>query len=128
MCDQAAPEVKPFPQCSDSNWGPGAPVKQYGLTPNQETAILAAPNGRAEVVFTKTRPCRLYARLTKDGMIDNQLENAVSVREQDDKVHVAVNLPRPGEYGLEVYGNEPAREGKKISQPCLIFSSDPMSV
>lgn len=72
--------------CSDSNWGPGAPVSQYGLTPSQDTAILLAPNGRAEVVFQKSRPVRLYARLTKDGMMDQQLENAVSVREQDNQV------------------------------------------
>lgn len=49
VCDQAAGDIRPYPQCSDSNWGPGTPVQQYGLTPSHSNAILAAPNGRAEV-------------------------------------------------------------------------------
>ena len=50
ICDQAAGDIRPYPQCSDSNWGPGTPVQQYGLTPSHSNAILAAPNGRAEVL------------------------------------------------------------------------------
>ena len=50
ICDQAAGDIRPYPQCSDSNWGPGTPVQQYGLTPSHTNAILAAPNGRAEVI------------------------------------------------------------------------------
>jgi len=57
-------------------------VRQYGLTPSQKTALLAAPNGRAEIAFTRTRDVRLYARLIKDGVDEDTLENAVSVREQ----------------------------------------------
>ena len=88
ICDAAAADIRPFPQCSDANWGVGAPVRQYGLIASQPTALLAAPNGRAEVAFTKPRDrdVRIYARLVKDGLSEDVLENAVDIREQDNQV------------------------------------------
>ena len=86
ICDAAAADIRPFPQCSDANWGVGAPVRQYGLVASHKTALLAAPNGRAEISFTKSRDVRLYARLVKDGMTEDVLENAVTMREQDNQV------------------------------------------
>jgi len=88
ICDAAAADIRPFPQCSDANWGVGAPVRQYGLVASHKTALLAAPNGRAEIGFTKSRDVRLYARLVKDGMTEDVLDNAVSMREQDNQVHM----------------------------------------
>lgn len=123
ICDQAAGDIKPYPLVSDSNWGPGAPVKQYGLTPSHKTAILAAPNGRTEVSFAKSRDVRLYARLTKDGMDEDTLERAVTVREQDNVIYVTVQLPARGEYGLEVYANEPQREGDTFTHMCQYLTS-----
>lgn len=118
ICDAAAADIRPFPQCSDANWGVGAPVRQYGLVASHKTALLAAPNGRAEIGFTKSRDVRLYARLVKDGMTEDVLENAVIMREQDNQVFVAVRLPTVGEYGLEVYANEPIREGDTYTHVC----------
>jgi len=86
ICDAAAADKNPFPQCSDANWGVGAPVRQYGLVASHKTALLAAPNGRAEIGFTKSRDVRLYARLVKDGMTEDVLDNAVTMREQDNQV------------------------------------------
>lgn len=123
ICDQAASDVKPYPQCSDANWGPGAPVRQYGLTPGYKTALLAAPNGRAEVSFLKSRDVRLYARLVKEGIDEDTLENAVQCREQDNQVFVTAQLPTTGEYGLEVYANEPIREGDTFTHMCQYLVS-----
>jgi hypothetical protein len=118
ICDAAAADIRPFPLCSDANWGVGAPVRQYGLTASHTTALLAAPNGRADVSFIKTRDVRLFARLVKDGMSEDVLENAVNIREQDNQVFVTVQLPTVGEYGLEVYANEPLREGDTYTHVC----------
>lgn len=123
VCDQAAGDIRPYPQCSDSNWGPGAPVHQYGLTPSQNGAILLAPNGRAEVSFAKSRPVRLYARMNKEGMDEETLERSVNVREQDNKIYVTVQLPARGEYGLEVYANEPSKEGDTFTHMCQYLVS-----
>ena len=132
VCEQAAGDTRPYPLCSDSNWGPGAPVRQYGLVPSHKDAILTAPNGRAEVSFTKTRDTRLYAKLTREGMDEDTLERCVSVREQDDKVFVTIQLPTRGEYGLEIYANEPDREGDTFTHVCQYLASyidrDPGSV
>ena len=123
ICDQAAADIRPYPLCSDANWGPGATVRQYGLQPSHKTALLAAPNGRADVAFTKTRDVRLYARLVKDGIDEDTLENAVTIHEQDNQVFVTVQLPVLGEYGLEVYANEPAREGDTFTHMCQYLVS-----
>ncbi len=123
VCDQAAGDIRPYPVCSDANWGPGAPVKQYGLTPSQTTAIVEAPNGRADVSFAKSRDVRLYARLSKEGIDEATLERAVTIREQDNVIYITVNLPTRGEYGLEVYANEPSREGDTFTHMCQYLTS-----
>lgn len=38
-------------------------------------------------------------------------------------MHVNVNLPRPGEYGLEIYANEPAREGDTFTHICQYLAT-----
>jgi hypothetical protein len=81
-----AEDVRPFPRCSDMNWGAGYPVAQYGLVAGCRTALLAAPNGRAEVSFTRTRPVLLHAQLIRDGISAAALEKCVSVGEQDNQV------------------------------------------
>ena len=123
VADEAAGDIRPYPQCNDSNWGPGAPVRQYGLWPSHGTAILSAPNGQAELSFRRTRDVRLFARLVRDGLDEATLEDAVVVREQDDMVWVSVRLPVRGEYGLEVYANEPDKEGDTFTHMCQYLVS-----
>ncbi|ESO06527.1 hypothetical protein HELRODRAFT_188380 [Helobdella robusta] len=126
ICDQAAPDVKPYPLCSDANWGAGAPVKQYGLTPSVKTALISAPNGRVDLMFKKTRDIRLFARLVKEGIDEDALEEAVSVVEQENADYITVVLPASGEYGLEIYANDPIREGDTYTHICqyLVSFSD----
>lgn len=80
-------EVRPFPRCADINWGAGQRlVAQYGLVAAHRTALLAAPNGRAEVTFARTRPVILHAKLIRDGISDSSLEKCVSIGEQENQV------------------------------------------
>jgi hypothetical protein len=83
-------EVRPFPRCADMNWGAGYPVSQFGLVAGHRTALLAAPNGRAEVSFTRTRPVLLHAQLVRDGISEPALEKCVTIGEQDNQVCVDV--------------------------------------
>ncbi len=39
------------------------------------------------------------------------------------QVHVAVQLPARGEYGLEIYANEPDREGDTFTHMCQYLCS-----
>ena len=88
ICDQAAADTRPYPLCSDSNWGPGAPVHQYGFTPSHKDAIVVAERGRVDISFQKSRNVRLFARLTQDGADQDILERYVSVKEQDNQVSI----------------------------------------
>ena len=74
VCDKAASDARPYPLCNDSNWGPGAPVQQYGLTPSHKTAILPVPSGTANISFKKDRDVRLFARLNREGMDPDRME------------------------------------------------------
>ena len=87
ICDQAASDTRPYPLCSDSNWGPGAPVQQYGLIPSHRDAIVVAQQGRINLSFTKKRNVRLFAKLTQDGVDPEMLERCISVTEQDNQVN-----------------------------------------
>lgn len=105
-------DVAPFPACSDMNWGPDAALAQYGLTPRNKDALLLAPKGHAEVVFDKGNPdTRLYARLVKDGVPVTDVKNAVAVSNESDKASVVLELPLKGEYGLEIFANNPQKDG-----------------
>ena len=91
-CSDPAPDsVGLFPGCSDASWGPDTFVNQFGLTPVNRAAILLAPDGHAEVSFDRKGDVRVYARLVRDGVEDTKLKQAVSVRNDGDKVRA----PRP---------------------------------
>lgn len=87
VCDEPA-KAKPttFPACSDVSWGADAHVLQHGLTPNSREAILLAPNGHGEVTFQKQGNVRVFARLVKPGVKDEDLKEALSVKTEDNKV------------------------------------------
>jgi len=118
-CEDPAPaSVGLFPGCSDASWGPDTFVNQFGLTPTNKGAILLAPNGHAEVSFDRRGDVRVYARLIKDGVEDSTLKHAVTVKNEGDKTTVIVNLPAEGEYGLEVFANEPKKDGDMFTHVC----------
>jgi hypothetical protein len=118
-CAEPAPQsVGLFPGCSDASWGPDTFVNQFGLTPMNRAAILLAPDGHAEVSFDRKGDVRVYARLVRDGVEDTKLKQAVSVKNDGDKTTVVVNLPAEGEYGLEVFANEPKKDGDMFTHVC----------
>ena len=66
--DQPADDAAPLPNCSDSNWGPGAPVTQLGLVPIQKDAVITTLDGKVLIEFRKTKPTYVVGRLCKAGM------------------------------------------------------------
>lgn len=120
-------DVVPFPSCSDLSWGPDTFLIQYGLAPGNADAILQAPNGRALVALDKSRPeVRLYARLVKKGVPDTTLRRALTVKNAEDKATINVELPEQGEYGLELFANDPKKDGDMFTHVCqyLVFFTD----
>ena len=52
---------------------------------------------------------------------DDELERCVVEADQGERIVVTVNLPRKGEYGLEVYGNDPNKDGETYTHVCQYF-------
>ena len=42
----------------------------------------------------------------------------MNVQEQDDMAYITAHLPTHGEYGLEIYANEPMKEGDTFTHVC----------
>jgi len=128
-CDSAADEVtSPFPYCSDSSWGLDMYTSFIGtrLVPNHRVAVVFCPDSRGKVTLKLTDPeLRLYARLVRDGLEFEVLKRGVSITKEDGRIVIEVQLPDPGEYGLEVFVNDPGKDGKLFAHFCqYLFTTD----
>ena len=52
---------------------------------------------------------------------DEDLERCISESDQSDRCVVTASLPVKGEYGLEIYGNDPAKDGDTYTHICQYF-------
>lgn len=119
--DKSAGDCACLPNCSDSNWGPGVPVEQLGLIPSQKDSVLTTNDGKVTVEFQKTKPTFILSKLRKPGMKEEDLERCVTEADQNDRCVVTASLPVHGEYGLEIYGNDPAKDGDTYTHICQYF-------
>lgn len=101
-----------FPYCSDSSWGSDVYVHQYPIVPSIKAAILFCPSGRAELVFEKAPNLKLYARLVHDGISFEQLKSWLTYEEGKGHTVLSVDLKRGGEFGLEIFANDPEVDGE----------------
>lgn len=110
-----------MPPCSDSNWGPNVPVDQLGLIPSHEDPVITTTDGNVKINFKKTRPAHVLCKLRKEGKGPDDLEEFVSDKDEPNNIVVSAKLPEPGEYGLEVYGNDPSKDGDTYTHICQYF-------
>ena len=54
-------------------------------------------------------------------MRDEDLEPYIQDEDQNDKVVVTADLPQKGEYGVEIYGNDPSRDGDTYTHICQYY-------
>ena len=118
ICEKAVDDVKPFPFCSDSSWGLDMYINQYQMLPNNKSAILICPDGKAEVTFDKDPDLRVYARLVRDGFAFETLKSCLTLVDRGGFVEVKVSLPEEGEYGLEIFANDKQRDGLMFMHFC----------
>uniref|UniRef100_A0A1I8JQS7 TGc domain-containing protein n=1 Tax=Macrostomum lignano TaxID=282301 RepID=A0A1I8JQS7_9PLAT len=129
-CDEPAADATPFPNCHDSNWGPGLHAERYGLTASHRDGVLNSVNGHAQLYFDG--PVRLLAKLRRNGFDEDALDQhcrqfetpsqttfQISLPETRHGLSIscAVHPPPPGEYGLEIYANEPS-DGETFTHMC----------
>lgn len=121
IADAASTDAAPLPACSDSSWGPGVAVDQLGLVANPPDGIVTTDDGRVNLEFKKTKPAYVLCKLRRNGMKDEDLEKCINEKDTGDAVQVTANLPSKGEYGIEVYGNDPAKDGDTYTHICQYY-------
>ncbi|XP_029644723.1 uncharacterized protein LOC115218879 [Octopus sinensis] len=121
VADKGSDDAAPMPPCSDSNWGPSVPVDQLGLIPSHEDPVITTTDGNVKLSFKKTRPAHILCKLRKQGKGPDELEELVSDKDEPNNIAVSAKLPEPGEYGLEVYGNDPSKDGDTYTHICQYF-------
>uniref|UniRef100_A0A1I8GT12 TGc domain-containing protein n=1 Tax=Macrostomum lignano TaxID=282301 RepID=A0A1I8GT12_9PLAT len=117
-CEEAAADATPFPTCHDCNWGPGIHVEKYGLAPSHKDGVVSSVNGQVQLYFRKSRPeVNLLAKLRHNNYAENALDQYNKQFEAPNQSTFQITLPEPGEFGLEVYANEPA-DGDTFTHMC----------
>ncbi|KAF6768813.1 Kyphoscoliosis peptidase [Paragonimus kellicotti] len=134
ICDAPASDAQTYPTCHDANWGPAWPhVQHYALEPSHSEGVISVtskrdlttstdgrtlPPATVDIHFSKQRPeVSLLAKLHRNGVPDDFLDQYQRVVETARETQFHVTLPEPGEYGLEIYANEPA-EGDTYTHMC----------
>ncbi|KAK3757666.1 hypothetical protein RRG08_000177 [Elysia crispata] len=121
IVDRASSDAGPLPACSDSSWGPGVAVDQLGLVANPSDGIIATEDGTVNLEFAKTKPAYVLCKLRSNGERDEELEKYITEIDEGDVVKVKAELPKRGEYGIEVYGNDPAKDGDTYTHICQYY-------
>ena len=106
--------ILPFPPCAHTSWGPGDSNHKYGLVAQQKGAIFSTVNGMAEVKFKQPKEYRYTAKLKSSLIEDKDLQNYCMQRVVGDTVIFTITAPAKGEYGLEIYANDPEVDGNSL--------------
>lgn len=113
-CEEVYPEVKPFPTCAHTTWGQGDSFQHYDLQPQTLGAIIKTRRGTGEVKFKIPCEMRFSAKLKSCDKGEKELQPYVMQRVINDTAYFTINAPEPGEYGLEIFANDPERDGNSL--------------
>ena len=130
ICTASPPRPLPFPPCVHTTWGPGDSAGKYNLTPLQNGAIFSTVNGQAEVRFQITKDYRFTAKLKSSEMDEKSLSGFIMHRVVKDLAIFTIYAPKQGEYGLEIYANDPEVDGNSLfhAYQYLIICTDVQGV
>ena len=105
---------QPFPPCVHTSWGVGDSAHKYNVKPLQKGAIFSTVGGQAEVRFRICKDLRFTAKLKTNELDEKALQGYVMHRIVNDVAVFTVSAPKPGEYGLEIYTNDPQIDGNSL--------------
>ncbi|KAL3319976.1 hypothetical protein Ciccas_001334 [Cichlidogyrus casuarinus] len=130
FCGKGIPVCSPFPGCHDTNWGPSwGHIDVYGLKPAVTAAVIELKpqdQGRFQLNFErKDRAVTLLPKLRHKKFTEEQSDQLCNVTElSSSRIAIQISAPEPGkfpidsciclslslsgEYGLEVYANQPS--------------------
>uniref|UniRef100_A0A0B7AF40 Transglutaminase-like domain-containing protein n=1 Tax=Arion vulgaris TaxID=1028688 RepID=A0A0B7AF40_9EUPU len=108
------PTPEPYPPCSYLNWGAGSSFYRYNLSTYQQTATLNTREGKVELQIKISTSMQFMAKLKSNNFSDSELEGYVLHRIVGNTAYFNVSCPGRGEYGLEIYANNPDKEGSTL--------------
>ncbi|CDS40089.1 Transglutaminase [Echinococcus multilocularis] len=122
---------EPYPACDDMNWGPSwLHTRHYGLQLAHPSGVISLPPGRLtpsgehvepgrlELRCTRLRPeVQLFSKLKCNHLPDESLGQFHCIHLTENEAIFELNLPEPGEYGLDIYANEP-EDGRAYTHVC----------
>jgi hypothetical protein len=114
IMEQPPPAPQPFPPCVHTSWGPGDSATKYNLHPLQKGAIFSTVNGQAEVRFQLPKELRFTAKLKSNEKDEKALAGYIMHRVVGDMAIFTINAPNRGEFGLEIYTNDPEKDGNSL--------------
>jgi hypothetical protein len=108
------PAPQPYPPCSYLNWGAGSAFYRYNLSTYQQTATLHTVEGKVELQVKVPCNMQFMAKLKANNYSDPELEGYVLHRVVGNTAYFNISCPGRGEYGLEIYANNPEKEGSTL--------------
>ena len=114
VCQSNPPNAQPFPPCVHTSWGPGDSATKYALQPRQKGAIFSTVRGMAEVRFSLPRDLRFTAKLKSNDQDEKALQGYIMHRVVEKVAIFTITAPNKGEYGLEIYANDPDADGNSL--------------
>lgn len=114
VCEVSPARPMPFPPCVHTSWGPGDSATKYSLVPLQKGAIFSTVNGLAEVRFQVPKELRFTAKLKSNDKDEKALAGYIMHRVVAEVAVFTINAPSRGEFGLEIYANDPEVDGNSL--------------
>lgn len=115
VCPFHVRNVVPFPPCVYTSWGSGDEASKYQLVPLQVGTVFYTEQGKAEVRFKIPKPYRFTAKLRNNDVDEGTLRSFILSRVVDNVAIFTMYAPQSGEYGLEIYANDPEIDGNSLS-------------
>ena len=113
-CEEVYPDVKAFPILAHTTWGQGDSFNRYDLEPYTPGAIIKTRRGTGEVKFKLPCEMRFSAKLKTVDKDEKELAPYMMQRVVGNTAYFTINAPAPGEYGLEVFANNPEVDGNAL--------------
>lgn len=107
-CVKAQDSPTPFPPCVHTSWGPGDSLARYKIVPRQKNAIIRTHHGVAQIKMMMQEDLRFTAKLKSTLDKEADLVGFILTRNVGKEAVIVFHAPYVGEFGLEVYANNPS--------------------
>ena len=112
VCKSLVVKASPLPCCAGTEWGPRRGERLFGFKALTHHDGAVKVNGNLEMKFALPTKLRFLCKLHRNGVNSKALQQCVNVDVSDNSLVVKVNLPKAGQYALEIYAQKPDASDK----------------